>query len=279
MEKIMIFLILYETLNQLQKIRSFEMQGLMLIKLGGSVVTFKDKPLTPNVDAIGGISHVLNQLKAPLVIVHGGGSFGHYWSVQYDMHTKPDSYDARGISVVHESMVALNQIVVNSMLQEELHPLSLPPSVFTNAGHKPMLAKIKQIGTMAKSGVTPVTFGDVVHVHSTKYSILSGDAIMTLLAKVLRPAKVIFATNVDGIYKDMYNKELLHEITVAGKKSVQFSHTAGEDITGGMQRKVTEAFKIASFGIDVFMVNGLVPMRIREAALGALKVGTVIKRR
>jgi isopentenyl phosphate kinase len=255
------------------------MQGLVLIKLGGSVVTFKGKPLTPNIDAIGGISHILNQLKAPVVIVHGGGSFGHYWSVQYDMHTKPASYDTRGVSVVHESMVALNQIVVNSMLHEKLNPFGVPPAVFTTAGHEPILAKIKQIGTIANSNVMPVTYGDVVHVQGSKYSILSGDAIMTLLAKVLRPAKVIFATDVDGIYKDMYDKELLHEITVAEKKSVKFSNTVVADITGGMQRKVIEAFKIASTGIDVFMVNGLVPMRIREAALGALKVGTVIKRK
>ena len=33
------------------------------------------------------------------------------------MHTKPDDYDPHGISVVHESMIALNQIIVNSMIK------------------------------------------------------------------------------------------------------------------------------------------------------------------
>ena len=61
---------------------------LTLIKLGGSVVTFKEKPLTANIDAIDGISRALTQLGVPVIIVHGGGSFGHYWSVKYDMHTK-----------------------------------------------------------------------------------------------------------------------------------------------------------------------------------------------
>jgi isopentenyl phosphate kinase len=46
-----------------------------------------------------------------------------------------------------------------------------------------------------------------------------------------------------------------------------------------MQRKVTEAFKIASHGIDVLMINGLVPERIIEAVEGTLKVGTVVKGR
>jgi isopentenyl phosphate kinase len=252
------------------------LQRLALIKLGGSVVTFKDRPLAANIIAIDGISRILAGLDLSAIIVHGGGSFGHYWSVKYDMHTKPASYDAHGVSVVHESMVALNQTIVNSMIKAGLNPYGMPPSVFT-AGHKPIAAKIKQVYVMAKSKVMPVTFGDVVHMQGAKYSILSGDALMTILAKALRPAKVIFATNVDGIYKDMESKELLPEIYASGKKSIAFLSTSGADVTGGMPRKVTEAFKIASCGMDVLMVNGLVPERIAEAMEGKLQVGTVVR--
>jgi isopentenyl phosphate kinase len=162
------------------------------------------------------------------------------------------------------------------MISAGLNPYSMPPSVFT-AGHRPLAAKIKQISVVAKSKVMPVTFGDVVHMQGAKYSILSGDALMTILAKALRPSKVIFATNVDGIYKDMAGRELLPEIRVAGKKSIAFSKGPAADVTGGMQRKVTEAFKIASYGMDVLMVNGLVPGRIAEAIGGKLQVGTVVK--
>jgi isopentenyl phosphate kinase len=252
------------------------LQRLALIKLGGSVATFKDRPLAANTVAIDSISRVLAGLDLPAIIVHGGGSFGHYWSVKYDMHTKPASYDAHGVSVVHESMVALNQTIVSSMIRGGLNPYGMPPSVFT-AGHKPITAKIKQVYVMAKSKVLPVTFGDVVHMQGAKYSILSGDALMTILAKALLPPKVIFATNVDGIYKDMESKELLPEIHASGKKSIAFSSTCGADVTGGMQRKVTEAFKIASYGMDVLMVNGLVPERIAEAMEGKLQVGTVVR--
>jgi isopentenyl phosphate kinase len=252
------------------------LQKLALIKLGGSVVTFKDRPLAANAGAIDDISRVLAQLEMPAIIVHGGGSFGHYWSLKYDMHTKPASYDAHGVSLVHESMIALNQIIVNSMIRVGLNPYGMPPSVFT-AGHRPVAAKIKQVYAMARSKVMPVTFGDVVHVHGTRYSILSGDALMTALAKVLRPSRVVFATNVDGIYKDMASRELVREVRVAGRKSIEFSKSAGADVTGGMQRKITEAFKIASCGMDVLMVNGLVPERIAEAITGRLQVGTVVK--
>jgi isopentenyl phosphate kinase len=191
------------------------------------------------------------------------------------MHTRPAAYDVHGVSVVHESMVALNQIIVNSMIRAGLNPYGLPPSSFT-AGHKPITAKIKQLYEMARSKIMPVTFGDVVHMKGSKYSILSGDAIMTIIAKALRPSRVVFATNVDGIYKDMAGRELVNEIRAAGKKSIEFSKV-GADVTGGMQRKITEAFKIASYGMDVLMVNGLVPDRIAEAIEGRLQVGTVVK--
>lgn len=253
------------------------LQGLALIKLGGSVVTFKEKPLTANIDAIDGISRALAQLGVPVIIVHGGGSFGHYWSVKYDMHTKPANYDIHGVSIVHESMIALNQIIVSSMIRVGLNPYGMPPSALTT-GHKPIVAKIKDIDAMAHSKVIPVTFGDIVYFGGTKYSILSGDALMTILARVLRPLRIIFATNVDGIYKDRASRELVNEIQVEDKRrSIEFFKTSDIDATGGMQRKVTEAFKIASHGMDVVMINGLLPERIIEAAEGTLKVGTVVK--
>ena len=255
------------------------LQELNLIKLGGSVVTFKEKPLTANIDAIDGISRALARLGVPVIIVHGGGSFGHYWSVKYGMHTKSANYNAHGVSIVHESMISLNQIIVNSMMRVGLNPYGMPPSAFMT-GHNPIVVKIKQIYSMAKSKVMPVTFGDVVHTEGARYSILSGDALMTILAKVLQPLRIIFATNVDGIYKDLTSRELVSEIKVTGdRKSVEFFRGSGNDVTGGMHRKVTEAFKIASHGMDVVMINGLMPERIREAVEGTLKIGTVVKGR
>lgn len=246
----------------------------VLVKLGGSVITFKDRPLAANVEAIDRISTSLAGI-SPLVVVHGGGSFGHHWSVKYDMHTKPAAYDPHGVSVVHESMVALNQVIVNSMIKAGSNPYALAPPVFTS-GHRPLPAKIKEVGAMAQAGITPVTYGDVVHMGGKKYSILSGDALMSMLAKALRPSKVIFATNVDGIYRDMDTKELVAEMRPGGK--VEFSKVLA-DVTGGMQRKVREAFKIASLGMDVVMVNGLVPERIAEAAEGRVPVGTLVRGR
>jgi isopentenyl phosphate kinase len=247
---------------------------LALIKLGGSVVTFKEKPLTANFEAINNITRVIATIKIPLIVVHGGGSFGHYWSVKYDMHTKPYDYDAYGISIVHESMMCLNQIIVNSMIKERINAYTVMPSNFTSS-HRPIIRKIDELQDIAENGIIPVTFGDIIHINKRKYSILSGDVIMRILSQVLHPSKVIFTLNVDGIYKSIKTKETIKEIKNSNR-SIELS-TIEDDVTGGMRRKVTEAFKIARSGVDVLMVNGLNPERIINAISGSAFEGTTIK--
>jgi isopentenyl phosphate kinase len=246
----------------------------VLIKFGGSVITFKERPLTANFEAINNISYKLGCLKIPIVIIHGGGSFGHYWSTRYDMHTRPDQYDSHGISIVHESMIALNQIIVNSMIKAGMDPYAVMPSTFIS-GHKPIVKKIKELQSIAERGIIPITFGDIVHLENAKYFILSGDVLMSLLSKILRPSKVIFTVNVDGIYKNMKNKDII-KVLNNDDKSINFSEVV-QDVTGGMKRKVTEAFNISNYGIDVLLVNGLKPERIINAITGQDFEGTLVK--
>ena len=247
--------------------------NLILIKLGGSVITFKEKPLAANFEAIRRISYVLASIKTPIILIHGGGSFGHYWSVKYNMHSKPDQYDSHGVSIVHESMIALNQIIVNSMIKVGMNPYTIIPSMFIY-DHKPITKKIKELKSIVESSVIPITFGDVIYVENKMYSILSGDVLMSLLSKFLRPSKAIFTLNVDGIYKDMRKREILKELK--NNNSVRFSKVM-QDVTGGMRRKIAEALKISDIGIDVMMVNGLKPERIINAITGTGFEGTLVK--
>jgi isopentenyl phosphate kinase len=248
---------------------------LVLVKLGGSVVTFKDKRLTPNYQAINNICKSIRKLDKPIIIVHGGGSFGHYWSVKYDMHTRPKKYDTEGISIVHQSMVTLNETIISAMKRHNLFPYSIMPSSLTFK-LKPCNERILDLGIIAKRKIIPVTFGDVVHFERGMFSILSGDVLMTMLAGILKPAKVIFAVNVDGVYQNMNNGKIVNEIDNTNLKSLEISRVKS-DITGGMRRKLNEATKMASQGMDVIIVNGLVPRRIIDAITNKKVDGTLIR--
>lgn len=245
---------------------------MILIKLGGSIITNKEKPLSARKSTIDNIAKSLRKLDEPFVVVHGGGSFGHYWSVKYDMHTKPAMYNRHGIAIVKNSMVSLNKIVLDSFLKNKLNPYCLPPTDFM-AGNRPIIKKVKEIEKIAKSNLVPVTFGDALWYGKKKSYILSGDKIMTILASTLRPRLSVFVLNVDGVFSDLKTKDLIYEMK---SQRPQFSKIA-MDVTGGMKRKLEEATRISRLGLDVFFVNGNKPQRIVDAIKRKKFEGTLFR--
>ena len=245
---------------------------MILIKLGGSVITNKSKPFTPRKTTINKIVSSFKKIDESFVIVHGGGSYGHYWSVKYGMHTKPAKYSVRGISIVKNSMIDLNKIILDSFLKNGLNPYCLPPTDFMK-GNTPIPKKVLEIKKIAKSGLIPITFGDALWYGKNKSYILSGDKIMTILAKFLKPRMAIFVLNEDGLYSEIKNKKLIYEFK---NKKPSFSKTT-RDVTGGMKRKVEEASKISKMGLKVFFTNGNKPARVIQAIKEKKFEGTLFR--
>jgi len=233
---------------------------MLLIKLGGSIITNKKKPLSAKRKTIDNIVASFRKINEDFVVVHGGGSYGHYWSVKYDMHAKPKKYDLKGVSIVKNSMIELNTIILDSFLKNKLNPYCLPPTDFV-MGNKPINKKILEIKKIANSGFIPITYGDALWYGNKKSYILSGDKIMSLLARVLRPRLSIFILNEDGLYSDIKTKKLIYDF----KDEKIFIKKTLMDVTGGMTRKVAEASIISKMGLKVFFVNGNKPERIVNA--------------
>jgi len=245
---------------------------MLLIKLGGSIITNKKKPLSAKRKTIDNIVHSFRKINEDFVVVHGGGSYGHYWSVKYDMHTKPKKYDPKGVSIVKNSMIELNTIILDAFLKNKMNPYCLPPTDFV-MGNKPINRKILEIKKIANSGLVPITYGDALWYGNKKSYILSGDKIMSLLARVLRPRLSIFVLNEDGLYYDMKAKKLIYDF----KDEKIFIKKTVMDVTGGMTRKVAEASKISKMGLKVFFVNGNKPERIVNAITRKKFEGTLFR--
>jgi len=245
---------------------------MILIKLGGSIITNKERPLSARRKAIESILKQIKKIKEPKIIVHGGGSYGHYWSVKYDMHTKPAKYDARGVAIVKNSMIELNKIILDIAVKNRINAYCLPPTDFMN-GNKSIKNKILTMNDISKSGLTPITFGDALWFGQKKSYILSGDVIMTTIAKVLKPRLSVFVLNVDGVYSDLKTKKLIYDF----KKEKPTISINKMDVTGGMTRKITEAVKISRSGLNVFFTNGNKPQRITDAVSGKKFEGTLFR--
>ena len=245
---------------------------MILIKLGGSIITNKEKPLSARRKAIDSILNQIKRIREPMILVHGGGSYGHYWSVKYDMHTKPAKYDMRGVSIVKNSMIDLNKIILNSAVKNRINAYCLPPTDFMN-GNKPIKNKILAINEIAKSGLTPVTYGDALWFGKKKSYILSGDVIMNIIGKILKPRLSIFVLDVDGVYSNTKSKKLIYDF----KKEKPIISKNKIDVTGGMTRKITEAANMSKSGLKVFFVNGNKPKRILDAVSGKKFEGTIFR--
>ena len=245
---------------------------MILIKLGGSIITNKGKPQSARRKTIDNILKQIKKINEPMILVHGGGSYGHYWSMKYSMHTKPARYSLKGLSVVKNSMIELDKIILNSATKNKLNTYSLPPTDFMS-GNKPIKNKIQKIGEIAKSGLVPVTYGDALWYGQKKSYILSGDVIMTTIGKILKPRLSIFVLDVDGVYSDTKSKKLIYDL----KKEKPTISKNKMDVTGGMTRKITEAAKMSKSGLKVFFVNGNKPQRIVDAVSGKKFEGTLFR--
>ena len=245
---------------------------MILIKLGGSIITNKEKPLSARRKTIDNILNQIKRIREPMILVHGGGSYGHYWSVKYDMHTKPAKYDMRGVSIVKNSMIDLNKIILDSAVKNRINAYCLPPTDFMN-GNKPIKNKILTINEIAKSGLTPVTYGDALWFGQKKSYILSGDIIMTMIGKILKPRLSVFVLDVDGVYSNTKSKKLIRDF----KKEKPIISKNKIDVTGGMTRKITEATNMSKSGLKVFFVNGNKPKRILDAVSGKKFEGTIFR--
>ncbi|MYB47455.1 MAG: gamma-glutamyl kinase [Cenarchaeum sp. SB0662_bin_33] len=257
---------------------------MILIKFGGSVITDKSVPLSfrkETVHVMGEAIRVLSESE-PVIIIHGGGSFGHYYSVQYDMHTAPRHYSLDGFSIVRNSMVRLNNLILDVLSQCELRPYCCPPSVLVYSNdapyhnnnnipniHNTIPERVRELQTIAESGMCPVTYGDAMWHGSGMSYILSGDVIMEMLSSILRPRLAVFTLNVDGLYESMETKKVIPRMDTRELADIAIPNNPQQnDVTGGMVRKVSVATEICNGGIDVFFVNGNKPDRITDILRG-----------
>lgn len=257
---------------------------MQIVKLGGSVVTVKDMPMTADHE---NVKRLAEEIKAtwptPLVVIHGGGSFGHPVAKRYGI---ADGFTSErqviGFTRTHQAMVALNTIIVDALLDEGIPALSVAPSAFiaTYDGRMPR-GDFENIGRLVVKGMLPVLYGDAVIDKSRGFSILSGDQLAVRLAVSMGANRLIFGVDVDGVYTS--NPKLAPQARLIDRLSleklegfVEIGKALTTDVTGGMLGKVSEARAAVEAGIEVRMVNATKPGVILKALRGEPVAGTVL---
>ncbi len=268
---------------------------MILLKLGGSLLTDKAKPFSIRSAVLQRVASEISCAKEPLVIVHGGGSFGHPLAKKYGLQEGlKDEKQLRGVALTREAMGKLNQLAVEALIKKGVNAVSLQTSAVAVCEDK----RIKNFRTEALKkflalGFVPVLYGDVVCDQKLGFCILSGDQIILHLAQELKPEKIILASDVDGVFeqdpKKFRNARLIEEInennydevldkirTVGSTKGG--IGIVGSDVTGSIKGKLIELLRLASLGYESQIINALVPRRLKKALLGLEVKGTKIRK-
>jgi len=206
-----------------------------------------------------------------VVVVHGGGSFGHSTAMQFGLSSEAASPSGAGVSQTRNSMYELNHQVCRTLMEFKVNPYPFSPfDLVTKAAKSSAAAWLRGL---LKANLTPVTFGDVA-LYPNGFKVLSGDTMVLDLARILGPDRCVFALDVDGIYEP-HTRVIIPEISAAKVRKMKVPRA--EDATGGMRLKLEVAAKVASLGIQVSFVSGYRRNEFSKALKGLDFYGTVVK--
>ena len=240
---------------------------MILIKFGGSVITDKSRYRTFNADVVRRLCREIRDSGERVIVVHGAGSFGHVLAKEHDLNGGfKDVSQIPAVAQVCYDMRDLNAMIVRELNDAGLPAVSVPTgSCFMMKGRELIIDDPSVLKSMFEKGIMPVMFGDVVMDSELGFAICSGDQVMERLKEIFDPSRVIFVSDIDGLYdrdpKNNRDAKLIEDVDRNALNSVETDITVA-DVTGGVRGKMETMLRMCSEGCDCVLVNGTVEGRL-----------------
>lgn len=264
-----------------------EYKEVVLVKLGGSVITKKGRKKQVDADKIKQLATEIHsarqQTDCRVVLSHGGGSFGHPPAEKYqtiDGIREPDGH--LGVAIVRQAMIELNELVIKYFVEAGEPAITFSPVSFLTTQNKTVKNLfLPPLINLLRSNLLPVMHGDVLTDETLGCTIFSGEQLLNLVALRLpefdlRPKLVIEIGKTEGVYDSKGGTIKLINRSNFEAVSKKISASSVTDVTGGMKHKVEEAYALARMGIPTFLTSAAKD-NLREAILGKDVLGTWIR--
>lgn len=260
----------------------------VILKLGGSAITDKKEEASPRTDIINRLAEEIKRADLDnLIVVHGGGSFGHPVAERYGIKDgfKGDPVQKRGFWETHYAMMMLNGLVMDSLVVHEIPAISIAPLTCIITENK----RIKFfdetfLNRLSKMVFNPIMFGDTVFDDKIGFTVLSGDQLVAYLAIKYKASKIVIGTDTDGLFdadpKNNPNAKPYKHLTLAELKQIQpkLGKAAGTDVTGGMAGKIAELIPAIEAGVHVTVTGATKGLSIYRALTDQSVLGTEIEK-
>jgi isopentenyl phosphate kinase len=227
-----------------------------LLKLGGSVITKKDQPETLNEINLRDAATIISNFRPKnLIVVHGGGSFGHHHASNFNVTIERGTRSATEVDIIHSSMVHLCDIVTRTFRSLNIpaipiHPLSVAWRDSNSILHFPS----QHVLSLLENGFVPVVHGDLIITKKEGVTVVSGDELVTNLSNSIPTKRIGFCTSTPGVL-DAFGNVISH-LSPHQQKENSITHSSTIDVTGGMAGKVSELAN-ASSPVSIFDLPNL----------------------
>jgi isopentenyl phosphate kinase len=251
---------------------------IVVIKLGGSVLTDKKRIYTPRLSDMHRAAEEVKVImrKYSVVLIHGAGSYGHIPVQKYGLTSGyRDRTQLEGLSTTKSKLLELELVLDQVLLRHgiPIAPLFASDFIATRNGRIDK-AELVALRGWLDVGCVPSTGGDIVSDIRTGFAVLSGDQIAAYFAVKLKASRLVFGTDVDGIFDsnpkvDRWAKLLpVLSVSEASRFVRKATSRTTADVTGGMAGKIRESVFAASRGIPVYFINLAKHGRLVKAVSG-----------
>lgn len=280
------------------------MQNLLIIKLGGSLLTLKKRTRSFNIANTKLLCKQIakfyrqNKDNLKLILVNGNGSFGHQTVVKYGLKKGfLDDKSTFGYAKLLQDTAKVSRFLADHLLENKVPTVCLQTSnIFTtqNGGlgsnlrdslGKIKISNLEILDSFLEKNLIPILCGDMVLDDQTGGSIISSDDIPILIAnwagetqkyKLLR---IINLGSYDGVWDE--NKKVIPQIDQATFKKLKdkiFFNFKNIDVSGGMATKLEKFLELADMGFESMIASGVGKIDLEKMIFNKNpKIGTLIK--
>ncbi len=246
---------------------------MIIIKLGGSVITDKSEYRVFKKEQVRRLCREIKESGQKVIVVHGAGSFGHIKAKEFDLNSGfRNENQIQAVAEVCYDMRNLNSMIVRELIDAGIPSVSVPPgSCYYFDNRELRIDDETSLRLLLEKGLTPVLFGDVVQDKKLGFAILSGDQIVERLADIFDADRVIFVSDIDGLYdsdpKTNKDAKLFRKVDRELLRNVS-TDISVDDVTGGVRNKMETMLRISSAKRDCILVNGTADGRLLDLLNG-----------
>ncbi len=234
-----------------------------VLKLGGSVITDKAREGALDEEGLGAAADAVADASGDLVLVHGGGSFAHPRADAHGVTDTDGTDDAAAVTDVHSAMTDLSDAVVDALHDRGAPALPVDTlSAASRDGGGELLLPAGTVERMLGEDFLPVVHADPVVQAGAGATVLSGDEIVTSLARSLDADRVGLCSAVPGVLDA--DGAVIDRVDRWADVAEALGGSDGTDVTGGMAGKVRTLLDLPAPAY-VFGPGGIAPFLAGEA--------------